>query len=146
MWRTCRGRLHLDLKYSRRHLKTSNKDVGSVCSRGLFAESKICSCRSRRGENLPEQPQSDTEKPLLARQEALFRVSRAINVYHDPKELFRVLASELRQVVDFDFVALFLYDEAENKIQNAVLETLGRPGFLIPSDFPAQETITWWVY
>jgi PAS domain S-box-containing protein len=95
---------------------------------------------------LTQQPQSDPEKPLLARQEALFRVSRAINVYRDPKELFRVLASELRQVVDFDFVALFLYDEAENKIQNVVLETLGGPGFLIPSDFPAQETITWWVY
>jgi hypothetical protein len=48
---------------------------------------------------LTQQAQSDPEKPLLARQEALFRVSRAINVYRDPKELFRVLASELRQVV-----------------------------------------------
>ena len=73
-------------------------------------------------------------------------MSRAINVYRDPRELFRVLATELRQVVDFDFVALFLYDEEANKIQNAVLETLGGPGFVVPSDFPAEETITWWVY
>ena len=28
------------------------------------------------------------ETPLLARQEALFRVSRAINVYRDPAQLF----------------------------------------------------------
>jgi PAS domain S-box-containing protein len=73
-------------------------------------------------------------------------MSYAINVYRDPKELFRVLANELRQVVDFDFVALFLYDPATNKVQNAVLETLQGPEFLIPPDFPAEETITWWVY
>ncbi|MGA8510822.1 MAG: hypothetical protein WB762_34860 [Candidatus Sulfotelmatobacter sp.] len=73
-------------------------------------------------------------------------MSHAINVYRDPKELFRVLANELRHVVDFDFAALFLYDQATNKIQNSVLETLQGPGFLIPSDFPAEETITWWVY
>jgi PAS domain S-box-containing protein len=82
----------------------------------------------------------------MARHEALLRVSHAINIYRDPKELFKVLASELRQVVDFDFVALFLYDPATNKIQNAVLEMLQGPGFAIPSDFPAEETITWWVY
>jgi PAS domain S-box-containing protein len=73
-------------------------------------------------------------------------VSHAINVYRDPRELFRVLANELCHVVNFDFVALFLYDAATNKIRNALLETLQGPGFSIPSDFPAEETITWWVY
>ena len=82
----------------------------------------------------------------MARHEALFRVSRAINVYRDPRELFKVLALELRDIVDFDFVALFLYDRTTNKIQNAVLETLEGPGLVIPPDFPAEETITWWVY
>lgn len=81
----------------------------------------------------------------MARHEALFRVSRAINVYRDPKELFRDLAKQLRQVVDFDFIGLFLYDETANKVQNVVLETLQGPRFAIPSDFPAEETITWWV-
>jgi PAS domain S-box-containing protein len=95
---------------------------------------------------LTQQSKLDAEKSLLERHEALFRVSRAINVYRDPRELFKVLANELRHVVDFDFVALFLYDSATNKIQNSVLETLQGPGFLIPSDFPAEETITWWVY
>jgi PAS domain S-box-containing protein len=82
----------------------------------------------------------------LARHEALFRVSRAINVHRDPRELFRVLANELRRVVDFDFVAVFLYDEAKNKIENPLLETLDGPGFAIPADFPAEETMTWWVF
>ena len=82
----------------------------------------------------------------MTRHEALIRVSRAINVHRDPKELFRVLASELRSVVNFDYVALFLYDEAANKIQNPVLETIQGPGIVIPSDFPPEETITWWVY
>ena len=81
-------------------------------------------------------PQSGPEQSLVARHEALIRVSRAINVHRDPKELFRVLASELRSVVNFDYVALFLYDEAANKIQNPVLETITGPEFVIPSDFP----------
>ena len=82
----------------------------------------------------------------MARHEALIRVSRAINVHRDPKVLFRVLANELRSVVNFDYVALFLYDEAANRLQNSVLETIQGPGIVIPSDFPAEETITWWVY
>src|SRR5271165_6558481 len=96
--------------------------------------------------HLTQIAQLGSEQSLLARHDALFRVSRAINVYRDPEELFRVLATELRQVVDFDFVALFLYDEATNNVQNAVLETLGGPPFAIPPGFPAEETITWWVY
>ena len=95
---------------------------------------------------MTQRSQLDAEKSLLARHEALFRVSRAINVYREPRELFKVLANELRQVVDFDFVAVFLYDEATNTIQNAVLETFQGAEFLLPADFPAEETITWWVY
>ncbi len=83
---------------------------------------------------------------LPALYEALSRVSHAISRYRDPKELFRVLAGELRQAVHFDFVAVFLYDEASHKIRNPVLETVNGPGFAIPEDFPAEETITWWTY
>ena len=76
--------------------------------------------------------------------EALSRVSRAICVYRDPKELFHALADELRRAVRFDFVAVFLYDKAAHKISNPVLETVTGPGFAIPDDFPPEETITWW--
>ena len=47
--------------------------------------------------------------------------------------------------VRFDFVAVFLYDEASHKVRNPVLETVNGPGFAIPEDFPAEETITWWI-
>ena len=97
-------------------------------------------------ERLPESQQPGMEQSLLARQEALFRVSQAISVYRNPKELFRVLAKELRQVVDFDFIAIYLYDPVANKIHNALLETLEGPAFQIPPDFRAEETVTWWVY
>ena len=95
---------------------------------------------------MSETQQSRTEHPLLARQEALFRVSQAICVYRNPKELFRVLAKELRQVVSFDFVAIYLYDPATNKIENPLLEVMQGPAFQIPPDFRAEETVTWWVY
>ena len=81
-----------------------------------------------------------------ARFEALFRLSRAMQVHRDPKDLFRALAGELRQVVHFDAIALFLYNESENRVQNALLETIRGDGIAVPPDMPAEDTITWWVY
>jgi PAS domain-containing protein len=85
-------------------------------------------------------------KSLVERYEALIRVSHAIGVYRDPKELFRVLADELRHAVDFDFLGLFFYDETSNTFENPVLETIHGPGIFIPPDFPPEQTITWWIY
>ena len=85
-------------------------------------------------------------KLLAERYEALIRVSHAIGVYRDPKELFRVLADELRHAVDFDFLGLFFYDETSNTFENPVLETIHGPGIFIPPDFPPEQTITWWIY
>jgi PAS domain S-box-containing protein len=95
---------------------------------------------------LSQASQSGLGPSLLARYEALSRVSRAICAYRDPAKLFHVLADELRHAVNFDFVAVFLYDPESHKISNPVLETVNGPGFAIPADFPAEETITWWVY
>lgn len=93
-----------------------------------------------------EELQTITEKPLTRRYEALFRVARAIAAHQDPKDLFRALAGELHQVVDFDFMGLFLYDEASNRFENPVLELVQGSGLVIPPDFPPEETLTWWVY
>jgi PAS domain S-box-containing protein len=92
------------------------------------------------------QSPSRLEPSLPARYEALSRASRAICAYRDPAELFRVLANELRQVVRFDSLAVVLYDEASHKVTTPVRETLNGPEFAIPPDFPAEATITWWVY
>jgi PAS domain S-box-containing protein len=97
-------------------------------------------------ERVSEAQQTGFEQSPPARLEALFRVSQAIGVYRNPKELFSVLAKELRQVVAFDFVAIFLYDADKNKVRTALLETVEGPDFVIPEDFPAEETITWWIY
>ncbi len=93
-----------------------------------------------------EASQTRIEKTLAERYEALVRVAHAVGVYRDPKELFRVLASELHSAVDFDFVGLFLYDDARHTVENPVLETVHGRGIVIPPDYPPEETITWWIY
>jgi PAS domain S-box-containing protein len=94
----------------------------------------------------PAEEQSIDIGESSARYEALFRVSRAIGAHRDPKELFHALAGELGRVVRFDFMAVFLYDEATNAIRIPALEVVGGPGIVFPSDLRAEETITWWVY
>lgn len=93
-----------------------------------------------------EGSQFGVEKSLIDRYEALFRVAHAVARHRDPKELFRELAGELRAAVDFDFVGLFLYNEAKNIFENPVLETVNGHGIVIPRDYPPEETITWWIY
>jgi PAS domain S-box-containing protein len=87
-----------------------------------------------------------TERSLESRYAALLRVSRAIHAYRNPEELFRALASELHQAVEFDFVALFLYDKLRNKVEMRMLDVIDGHRFDFPRDFPAEETVTWWVY
>ncbi|QOY91707.1 sigma 54-interacting transcriptional regulator [Paludibaculum fermentans] len=87
-----------------------------------------------------------TAEAFHQRYEALSRVSRAIHLYRDPKELLRVLAEELRTSVNFSLIGLYLYDEKTNRVYNPVLETVRGPGFAIPDDFPAEDTITWSIY
>jgi formate hydrogenlyase transcriptional activator len=111
------------------------RDVKVDEAKGIWCDAGVAPAE------LPEPGQAQE-----ARYEALFRLSRMMNLHRAPKDLFRALAEELRQVVNFDAIALFLYDEAENKIQNAVLETLSGRGIAVPPDFPAEETLTYWVY
>lgn len=73
-----------------------------------------------------EESRVEPKHSLPARYEALFGVSRAIGAYREPKELFRVLASELRHVVDFDFIDLFLYDAATNRIDDPLTHVFAR--------------------
>src|SRR5712692_6235135 len=86
------------------------------------------------------------EAPITARYEALFRVSQAISAHRDPKELFGVLAGELRRVVRSDYVCVVLYDEMTNKMCWHVLDVLNQPGVVRPCDFEDEETLAWWVH
>ncbi len=87
-----------------------------------------------RGESLPG-----------AGYDALRRVSRAIAAHHDTKELFRSLADELRSVVNFVFLRVFLYDKEHHLMRLHVSEAPGQPPAAF-SEFPPEGTAVGWVY
>ncbi|MGA2103387.1 MAG: GAF domain-containing protein, partial [Candidatus Sulfotelmatobacter sp.] len=90
--------------------------------------------------------QSDQGEPLPeAGYQALRRVSRAIAAHHEAKTLFRSLADELRPVVNFVFLRVFLYDEASHLMRLHVSEAPGQPTTPF-SEFPPEGTAVGWVY
>ncbi len=90
--------------------------------------------------------QTQAESRLEDRYEALFRVAQAISAYRDPKELFRVLTSELRQVIKFDGLAVAQYDESSKRTQWHLSEGCSDSGGHPPPECSSEETIPCWVY
>jgi formate hydrogenlyase transcriptional activator len=87
-----------------------------------------------------------TVKPLeTARYEALCRVTRTIAAHRDHKELFQVLARELRSVVNFSVLGVFLYDRERHKMWSHVLETPEGPA-QAAFEVQPEGTTVWWVY
>jgi transcriptional regulator with GAF, ATPase, and Fis domain len=80
---------------------------------------------------------------MVARYEALIRVSEALRAYHDRDTLFRSLARELRPVVQFSFLGLALYNEQTHAVEPHVLEATGEP--VPPPELSAEEQLTYWV-
>ena len=74
--------------------------------------------------------------------ESLIRLAEAIRCHPDQKDLFQLLADELREVVPFD--AICQIDHAGNKINWHFSESYDakRSGI---SDIPKEETVGWWV-
>ena len=90
--------------------------------------------------------QSGRSEPLPeAGYKALRRVSRAIAAHHDIKELFRSLADELRPVVNFVFLRVFLYDQDRDLMHLHVSEAPGQPAepFI---EFPPEGTAVGFVF
>src|SRR5882757_8660143 len=78
------------------------------------------------------------------RYEALFRVSQTLISIRSSEELFRLLARELRAVVNFYVMGVGIYDQNRHQIQ---LTSYGEPGVpLQVPQFAPEETFTWWVY
>jgi PAS domain S-box-containing protein len=88
--------------------------------------------------------QRRAESALTDRYEALLRVSQTLISIRSLEELFRLLARELRAVVNFYVVGLGIYDEKTHEIR---LTSYGEPGdpLQVPK-FAPEETFTWWVY
>jgi formate hydrogenlyase transcriptional activator len=80
---------------------------------------------------------------ILARYEALIRVSEALRAYHDRDTLFRSLARELRPVVRFSFLGLGLYDEQTHTVTPHLLEATGET--LPPPQIATDDSIAYWV-
>ncbi len=92
---------------------------------------------------------SDTDQSAAGtaaaeRYEALFRVSQTLISIRSSEELFRLLAHELRAVVNFYVMGVGIYDENAHQIR---LTSYGEPGVpLQVPQFAPEETFTWWVY
>src|SRR5438874_12052866 len=78
------------------------------------------------------------------RYEALFRVSQTLISIRSSEELFRLLARELRAVVNFYVMGVGIYDESAHEVR---LASYGEPDVpLQVPQFTPEETCTWWVY
>ena len=80
---------------------------------------------------------------VAARYESLIRLADSIRAHREPKELFRVLAEELRSVIPFDGIAQF--DEAANKVNWHLCARCEQTSASM-SAIPKEETLAWWVY
>src|SRR5258706_4586299 len=84
------------------------------------------------------------ETAVTERYEALFRVSQTLISIRSSEELFRVLARELREVVNFYVMGVGIYDE---KAHEMITTSYGEPGVPLQApQFAPEETFSWWVY
>jgi PAS domain S-box-containing protein len=88
--------------------------------------------------------QRAADKAVIERYEALLRVSQTLISIRSSEELFRLLARELRSVVNFYVMGVGIYDEHAHEVH---LKSYGEPGdpLQVPK-FAPEETFTWWVY
>src|SRR5882724_984593 len=88
--------------------------------------------------------QRAAQKALTERYKALLRVSENLISIRSSEELFRLLARELRAVVNFYVMGVGIYDEKAHEVR---LTSYGEPGdpLQVPK-FAPEETFTWWVY
>lgn len=85
-----------------------------------------------------------SDRAVSARYESLIRVAEAIRSQRDQKELFNLLANELRRVVPFDAIAQ--YDDAANKVNWHVCAHCNQEDVAPLSGLVKEETVAWWVY
>ncbi|MCI0356211.1 MAG: sigma 54-interacting transcriptional regulator [Acidobacteria bacterium] len=95
---------------------------------------------------MSEALQTPMEQSLAARYEALIRVSQVISTHHDCKDLFRSLAAELRQVVQFDYLAVVLYDATVHRMCLHLLDGSDPDRVLEQPEVKTEEMFAWWVY
>src|SRR5258708_24478335 len=78
------------------------------------------------------------------RYEALFRVAQTLISMRSSEELFKLLARELRAVVNFYVMGVGIYDEKAHEVRLTSYGESSDP-LQVPKLAP-EETFTWWVY
>src|SRR5712675_1231173 len=85
-----------------------------------------------------------TRTELAKRYEALLRVSQTLISIRSSEELFKVLAGELREVVNFYVMGVGIYDENAHEMRTT---SYGDPHLPLQAPkFAPEETFSWWVY
>jgi formate hydrogenlyase transcriptional activator len=88
--------------------------------------------------------QSAAGTAATERYQALFRVSQTLISIRSSEELFRLLARELRAVVNFYVMGVGIYDEKAHEMRTT---SYGEPGVPLQApQFAPEETFSWWVY
>ena len=87
-----------------------------------------------------------SEQSVVARYEALIRVSQAVSAYREPRKLFDVLVDELRRVIEFDGIGIAQYDEATGAIEWHVSIHCNEPNPVLKDKCVKNETMTCWVF
>jgi formate hydrogenlyase transcriptional activator len=80
---------------------------------------------------------------ISTRYRALIRIAQGIRGHRNPKELFQLLARELREVLPFD--AIVQFDEAANKVHFNHCRDHDHPHPNSVAIAP-EDTISWWVF
>ncbi|HLI35471.1 MAG TPA: sigma 54-interacting transcriptional regulator [Terriglobia bacterium] len=88
--------------------------------------------------------QAAFETVTVDRYQALFRVSQTLISNRCPEELLKVLARELREVVNFYYLGIGVYNEATHEVRLKTFDESGSP--IHPPKLAPEETMTWWVY
>jgi formate hydrogenlyase transcriptional activator len=107
-----------------------------------LAEDRIAAMVSETRPLRLEQP----KQSAAARYKALIRISTAVAAQRDPERLFPLVASELCQVVNFDFIGISHYDEATDKTHWHSTLTRGGSDRGITGETTPEQALTQWVY
>jgi formate hydrogenlyase transcriptional activator len=87
-----------------------------------------------------------SEQSIVARYEALIRVSQAVSAYREPRKLFDVLVDELRRVIEFDGIGIAQFDETTRAVEWHVSIRCDEPNPVLKDKCAQNETMTCWVF
>src|ERR1700682_2614019 len=99
---------------------------------------------SRSGTVMGGTAQREAETAIAERYAALLRVLQTLISTRSSEELFRLLARELRTVVNFYVMGVGIYDENAHEVR---LTSYGEPGdpLQVPN-LATKKPFPWWVY